>query len=161
MWGPIMPLTPLGDVTLASAIRRCGSAPRSFPSVPSAASAPSAPIRCKSPPTTTCGRSAPRRLGLPPAAYLHSRRAPQDLSHANPPVLRVDHLAKSFGRKPVLADASLSLERGGCVAVVGENGSGKTTLLKIIAGFLRADAGSVLVSGSVAIARRNRWCLRH
>jgi ABC-2 type transport system ATP-binding protein len=56
-------------------------------------------------------------------------------------------VCKSFGRHPVLAGLDIDVTAGELVAVVGENGSGKTTLLRVLAGDLRADAGSVTCSG--------------
>ena len=52
-------------------------------------------------------------------------------------------VCKSFGRHKVLAGLDIDVTSGELVAVVGENGSGKTTLLRVLAGDLRADAGSV------------------
>jgi ABC-type multidrug transport system ATPase subunit len=67
------------------------------------------------------------------------------------PVLRADGVYKTYRRTPwprsrqtaVLQGASLQLERGEIVGLVGENGSGKSTLMKILAGDLVADAGTV------------------
>ena len=56
-------------------------------------------------------------------------------------------IRKSFGRHRVLTGLDIEVVAGELVAVVGENGSGKTTLLRILAGDLRADAGSVASSG--------------
>src|SRR6187397_2494855 len=59
---------------------------------------------------------------------------------------------KSFvsdqGTLPVIGGVSLSVADGEFVAMVGPSGCGKTTLLNIIAGFERADAGSVKVEGA-------------
>ncbi|PIE72309.1 MAG: ABC transporter ATP-binding protein [Deltaproteobacteria bacterium] len=49
-------------------------------------------------------------------------------------VLVLENVKKTFGKKKVLDGASITLQRGDKLAVVGVNGAGKTTLLKIIAG---------------------------
>ncbi|MFV0461433.1 MAG: ABC transporter ATP-binding protein [Actinomycetales bacterium] len=48
---------------------------------------------------------------------------------------------------PVLTGVELAVPAGTTTAVLGGSGSGKTTLLRVIAGFLRPDAGSVVVGG--------------
>ena len=62
--------------------------------------------------------------------------------------LVIDHLKKSFGKKTVLRDISLTAPSGQCVALLGENGCGKSTLLSILAGTLHEDAGRILVDGT-------------
>ena len=52
-------------------------------------------------------------------------------------------LSAGAGWAPLLRDASLEVERGEVVAVVGGRLSGKTTLLKIAAGIVTPEAGSV------------------
>lgn len=63
------------------------------------------------------------------------------------PVLVVEGIEKAFGKKQVLTGAGFRISRGEITSIVGENGSGKTTLLRIIVGMLKADAGSVKLSG--------------
>ncbi|HYF53606.1 MAG TPA: ATP-binding cassette domain-containing protein, partial [Salinarimonas sp.] len=46
------------------------------------------------------------------------------------PVLRADHVSRSFGPIEVLSDVSLALEPGEVHAVIGENGAGKSTLMR-------------------------------
>jgi ABC-type multidrug transport system ATPase subunit len=65
------------------------------------------------------------------------------------PSLEVEHVAKSYGRRRVLADVSFALKPGVVAAVTGENGSGKSTLLNILVGRLRPDAGRVRCAGRV------------
>ncbi|MFF5362736.1 ABC transporter ATP-binding protein [Streptomyces scabiei] len=62
--------------------------------------------------------------------------------------LHIERLTKSYGpQAPVLQGLDLSVPGGSLVAVLGPSGCGKTTLLRIVAGFLRADAGAVTVGG--------------
>jgi len=49
----------------------------------------------------------------------------------NYPVI-IENLAKSYGDHLIFADASLTIQRGECVAFVGRNGEGKSTLVKCI-----------------------------
>ncbi|MCB1995605.1 MAG: ABC transporter ATP-binding protein [Burkholderiaceae bacterium] len=62
-------------------------------------------------------------------------------------MLRIEHLAKSFGDTPVFRDLNLDLARGEFVALLGESGVGKSTLLNCIAGLEDADAGRVCIDG--------------
>jgi len=58
-------------------------------------------------------------------------------------LLRIQNVAKSFGKNMVLRDISLDVAEGEFLTILGESGSGKTTLLRIIAGFETASAGEV------------------
>jgi phospholipid/cholesterol/gamma-HCH transport system ATP-binding protein len=68
------------------------------------------------------------------------------------PEIVVEHLAKSFGGKPVLVDVDLTIGHGELVAIVGGSGCGKTVLLKHITGHFAPDAGRVLVADHDAVA---------
>ncbi|GAB2905316.1 ABC transporter ATP-binding protein [Streptomyces heilongjiangensis] len=63
--------------------------------------------------------------------------------------LHVEGLTKSYapGQDPVLRALRLTVPAGALAAVLGPSGGGKTTLLRIVAGFLRADAGTVRLGG--------------
>ena len=58
-----------------------------------------------------------------------------------PPLLTLQNIALTFGGRPLLTDASMSVEPGERLCLVGRNGSGKSTLLKIAAGQIEADDG--------------------
>lgn len=63
------------------------------------------------------------------------------------PILMVHNLHKKYKDTPVLKGLSFDVYPGEIVSFIGPNGAGKTTLLKILAGYLTADAGQVMVSG--------------
>src|SRR5215510_2678214 len=58
-------------------------------------------------------------------------------------MIEVANLSVTLADKPVLRDYSLSVERGGVLAILGANGVGKTTLLNCIVGLRRPSQGSV------------------
>ena len=61
--------------------------------------------------------------------------------------LVVRHLRKSYKRRPVIRDVSMTLRRGEVVALLGPNGSGKTTCFYSIAGLVTPEGGEVLIDG--------------
>ena len=61
--------------------------------------------------------------------------------------LKVEGISKSFDGEPVLADISITLNKGELVSLLGISGGGKTTLFNIIAGLSRPDTGHVLLDG--------------
>ncbi len=61
--------------------------------------------------------------------------------------LRVASIGKSYRKRRVLRDVSLSLQRGEVVALLGPNGAGKTTCFYAIAGLVTPEEGSVTVDG--------------
>lgn len=58
-------------------------------------------------------------------------------------LLRFENLHLAFGQTPLLNDATLTLEEGERVALLGRNGAGKSSLLKLVAGSIQPDAGSL------------------
>ena len=54
---------------------------------------------------------------------------------------------KRFGAAAALTEASFSVAPGEIHALIGQNGAGKSTLIKILTGYYRRDAGSVLFDG--------------
>jgi heme exporter protein A len=59
------------------------------------------------------------------------------------PVLLLDDVGKSFGRRPILSRIGMALDQGEVVLVAGANGAGKSTLLKIMAGVIQPSQGRV------------------
>jgi putative phosphonate transport system ATP-binding protein len=72
---------------------------------------------------------------------------------AEPPLLDVSGLSKSFGSQVACHDVSFALWPGEVLGVVGESGSGKTTLLNCVSARLEPDAGRIeyrLTDGRIA-----------
>jgi ABC-type nitrate/sulfonate/bicarbonate transport system ATPase subunit len=69
-----------------------------------------------------------------------------------PTKIEVRAVSKSFtsdrGPLPVIEDVGFSVRDGEFVAIVGPSGCGKSTLLNLLAGFIRPDAGSVIIDGA-------------
>ncbi len=57
----------------------------------------------------------------------------------------IEHLTKTFDKKPVLHDLSLNIEKGEQVTIIGGSGCGKSTLLQLILGLMKPDSGKVLI----------------
>ena len=57
------------------------------------------------------------------------------------------NIAKSFGKRQVVRDVSLSLQRGEVVGLLGPNGAGKTTCFYMIMGLIGADSGTISIDG--------------
>ncbi|MCG1004577.1 MULTISPECIES: ABC transporter ATP-binding protein [Halobacterium] len=75
------------------------------------------------------------------------------------PTIDIRSVQKSYGTVTALDGASLSVDRGETLGLVGRNGAGKTTLFKLLVGHETPDAGSVTVAGlspSAGTALRER-----
>ena len=64
-----------------------------------------------------------------------------------PSELVASHLEKSYGKRKVVRDVSLTLRNGEVVGLLGPNGAGKTTSFYMIVGLLRADGGIITIDG--------------
>jgi branched-chain amino acid transport system ATP-binding protein len=63
------------------------------------------------------------------------------------PLLEARGLSKRFGAVVAAADLQVDLVAGERVSLVGSNGAGKTTLVNMITGYLKPDAGRILLEG--------------
>lgn len=68
------------------------------------------------------------------------------------PMLRVEHVTKTFPKlaHPALDSVSLEVPSGGFTSLIGPSGCGKTTLLRIVAGLTQPTDGNVFIEGSVS-----------
>lgn len=61
--------------------------------------------------------------------------------------LQARHLQKSYGKRQVVKDVSLTVRTGEVVGLLGPNGAGKTTSFYMIVGLLRASSGDITIDG--------------
>lgn len=62
-------------------------------------------------------------------------------------MITVKGLKKSYGKVEVLKGVDFRVKKGSIVALLGPNGAGKTTTVRILSTLLKADAGTVTISG--------------
>ncbi len=79
--------------------------------------------------------------------------------------LEVRGLTKRFGDLVAVGDVSLRVNPGETLGLIGPNGAGKTTVFEMISGYLRPDAGTVVldgadITGSTPEARSGRGLVR-
>lgn len=72
-------------------------------------------------------------------------------ANASPPIpqggLEVISIAKSYDKRAVLSDISLTVGKGEVLGLLGPNGAGKTTCFYSIMGLVRPDSGRILMDG--------------
>jgi ABC-2 type transport system ATP-binding protein len=73
------------------------------------------------------------------------------------PEILIKNISKTYvsefkrTRKIAVDNISLSIEKAEIFGIIGVNGAGKSTIIKMIMGFIRPDAGQILVSGKVPL----------
>jgi ABC transport system ATP-binding/permease protein len=68
------------------------------------------------------------------------------------PLLTLDAVSLAFGMQPLLDQASMTIEAGERVCLLGRNGEGKSTLLKIVSGEVTADGGVVRLDDGAVLS---------
>src|SRR5512142_421572 len=63
--------------------------------------------------------------------------------------VRLDGVTKSFARREVVRDMSVTIRDGECFTFLGPSGCGKTVVLRLIAGFGRPDRGTIRIGDTV------------
>lgn len=64
------------------------------------------------------------------------------------PIIRVEHITKSFGAIKVLDDVSFEVRQGELFGLIGPDGAGKTTLFRLLTTLLMPDSGVAEVEGN-------------
>ena len=59
--------------------------------------------------------------------------------------LIINKISKSIGKKPIVRDVSLNIQKGEIVGLLGPNGAGKTTTFHMIVGLMKPDTGTIHV----------------
>jgi lipopolysaccharide export system ATP-binding protein len=91
-----------------------------------------------------------RELRVTMTAIAETANAPADMVTAAPSPtggLEVVSIAKSYDKRAVLSDISLSVGKGEVLGLLGPNGAGKTTCFYSIMGLVRPDSGRILLDG--------------
>jgi lipopolysaccharide export system ATP-binding protein len=80
-----------------------------------------------------------------------AERMAEATANAAPPIpqggLEVVSIAKSYDKRAVLTDISLTVGKGEVLGLLGPNGAGKTTCFYSIMGLVRPDSGRILMDG--------------
>lgn len=66
-------------------------------------------------------------------------------------LLTAKHISMGFGKKTVLTDVHLTVDRGEIVTLIGPNGAGKSTLVRIVLGLLKPNQGEIQKANAIKI----------
>ena len=69
------------------------------------------------------------------------------------PIIELKNVTKRFGGITALDSASLHVDKGEVVGLIGDNGAGKSTLIKTLVGVHKPDDGEIIIKGK----KVNNW----
>jgi simple sugar transport system ATP-binding protein len=69
------------------------------------------------------------------------------------PIIELEKVTKRFGGITALNNASLKVNKGEVVGLIGDNGAGKSTLIKTLVGVHSPDDGNIKIRGDIV----NNW----
>jgi lipopolysaccharide export system ATP-binding protein len=84
---------------------------------------------------------------MAPRAVTQKATSNSRTASREPEGLEAIMLAKSYGKRPVVRNVSLSVRRGEAVGLLGPNGAGKTTVFYMITGLIAPDQGTISLDG--------------
>ena len=67
-------------------------------------------------------------------------------------LLNIENVSKKYGEKTLFDGASLGINEGDKIGIIGKNGCGKSTFLKIIAGDIQPDTGEIIKNRQADLA---------
>ena len=62
-------------------------------------------------------------------------------------LIELKNVSKKFGGITALQSASMYINKGEVVGLIGDNGAGKSTLIKTLSGVHKPDEGEIIVEG--------------
>ena len=81
-------------------------------------------------------------------------RVSSQLEIENEFILAVHGLSKRFGGLNAVQNVSFEVRKGSILGIIGPNGAGKTTVFNLLNGFLKPDAGEILLGGQNIVGRK-------
>jgi ABC-type branched-subunit amino acid transport system ATPase component/ABC-type branched-subunit amino acid transport system permease subunit len=101
-------------------------------------------------------RRWPQLISAPPPISASPRiEAPVSAERREGEVLLdVRGLSRSFGGLRAVQDVSFKVRAGTILGIIGPNGAGKTTAFNLLNGFIRPDAGQILLDGKDMVGRK-------
>ena len=72
----------------------------------------------------------------------------------------INEVSVSFGGPRLLDGATLQIEAGERIGLLGRNGSGKSTLMKLLVGDVAPDSGGIICSNAIRVAMLPPGCSR-
>jgi simple sugar transport system ATP-binding protein len=76
-------------------------------------------------------------------------------------LIRMQNIAKSYGRIRAIEDVTLTVNRSEIVGLLGDNGAGKSTLIKILSGAVKATSGDIFIRGEKVAMRSTIDAIDH
>jgi ATPase subunit of ABC transporter with duplicated ATPase domains len=72
------------------------------------------------------------------------------------PMIRVNNVTLSFGKRVLFDEVNLTFNKGNCYGVIGANGAGKSTFLKILSGEIDPTKGTIEITPGERMAVLNQ-----
>ncbi len=77
------------------------------------------------------------------------------------PLIRMEHITKSYGRVQALEDVNLAVGESEIVGLLGDNGAGKSTLIKVLSGAVPYTSGAIYIRGRKVEMRSTTDAIAH